>query len=238
MVVLSVDLGNTRAKLGVYKDGFLIETRVLTSLQLNSLRQDYPNSSVAVSNVSKNEHVDLLKKTFGDDFFELTFSVRLPFQMSYDTPRTLGKDRISNAAALVSFCNNKPKLCVDIGTCIKFDFVDENNVYYGGSISPGLRLRLAALNQKTANLPDLDFVKPSSFIGNDTNQSILSGVYFGMLNEIEGMIDLYLAKYPEMNIIITGGDANHFDFNQKYSIFADENFTLGGIYQIYLLNEK
>ena len=59
-----------------------------------------------------------------------------------------------------------------------------------------------------------------------------------MLNEIEGMIDPYLAKYPEMNIIITGGDANHFDFNQKYSIFADENFTLGGIYQIYLLNEK
>ncbi len=238
MVVLSVDLGNTRTKLGVFKDGFLIETRVLSPLQLSSLSQDYPNSFVAVSNVSKNEHFDLLKNTFGDDFFELTFSMRLPFRMSYDTPKTLGKDRISNAAALVSFCNNKPKLCIDIGTCIKFDFVDENNVYYGGSISPGLRLRLSALNQKTANLPNLDFVKPTRFIGNDTNKSILSGIYFGMLNEIEGMIDLYLDKYPQMKIIITGGDAIHFDFNQKYSIFADENFTLRGIYEIYLFNEK
>ena len=238
MTVLSVDLGNTRTKLGVYKDGSLIQTRILSSLQLNSLKQDYPNSKVAVSNVSKNEHIHSLKKNFRDDFFELTYSVRLPFEMCYDTPYTLGKDRISNAAALVDLSIDKPKLCVDIGTCIKFDFVDQNNRYFGGSISPGLRLRLAALNQKTENLPNLDFKKPSSFIGNNTNQSILSGVYFGMLNEIEGMIDQYLAKYPEMNIIITGGDAIHFDFNQKYSIFADENFTLGGIYQIYLLNEK
>ena len=238
MTVLSVDLGNTRTKLGVYKDGSLIQTRILSSLQLNSLNQDYPNSKVAVSNVSKNEHIHTLKKNFRDNFFELTYSVRLPFQMCYDTPDTLGKDRISNAAALVSFSPHKPKLCIDIGTCIKFDFVDQNNRYFGGSISPGLRLRLAALNQKTANLPNLDFKKPSSFIGNNTNQSILSGVYFGMLNEIEGMIDLYLEKHPEMNIIITGGDAIHFDFNQKYSIFADENFTLRGIYQIYLFNEK
>lgn len=238
MTVLSVDLGNTRTKLGVYKDGSLIQTRILSSLQLNSLKQDYPNSKVAVSNVSKNEHIHSLKNNFRNNFFELTYSVRLPFEMCYDTPDTLGKDRISNAAALVDLSINKPKLCVDIGTCIKFDFVDQNNRYFGGSISPGLRLRLAALNQKTENLPNLDFKKPSSFIGNNTNQSILSGVYFGMLNEIEGMIDQYLAKYPEMNIIITGGDAIHFDFNQKYSIFADENFTLRGIYQIYLFNEK
>ena len=238
MTVLSVDLGNTRTKLGVYKDGSLIQTRMLSSFQLNSLKQDYPNSKVAVSNVSKNEYINSLKKNFRDDFFELTYSVLLPFEMCYDTPDTLGKDRISNAAALVDFSIDKPKLCIDIGTCIKFDFVDQNNRYFGGSISPGLRLRLAALNQKTENLPNLDFKKPSSFIGNNTNQSILSGVYFGMLNEIEGMIDLYLEKYPEMNIIITGGDAIHFDFNQKYSIFADENFTLKGIYQIYLFNEK
>ncbi len=238
MTVLSVDLGNTRTKLGVYKDGSLIQTRMLSSFQLNSLKQDYPNSKVAVSNVSKNEYINSLKKNFRDDFFELTYSVRLPFEMCYDTPDTLGKDRISNAAALVDFSIDKPKLCIDIGTCIKFDFVDQNNRYFGGSISPGLRLRLAALNQKTENLPNLDFKKPSSFIGNNTNQSILSGVYFGMLNEIEGMIDLYIEKYPEMNIIITGGDAIHFDFNQKYSIFADENFTLRGIYQIYLFNEK
>ena len=238
MTVLSIDLGNTRAKLGVYKDGSLIQTRILSSLQLNSLKKDYPNSKVAVSNVSKKEHIHLLKKNFRDDFFELTYSVRLPFEMCYDTPDTLGKDRISNAAALVDFSIDKPKLCIDIGTCIKFDFVDQNNRYFGGSISPGLRLRLAALNQKTENLPNLDFKVPSNFIGANTNQSILSGVYFGMLNEIEGMIDMYLGKYPEMNIIITGGDAIHFDFNQKYSIFADENFTLKGIYQIYLLNEK
>ena len=238
MTVLSVDLGNTRTKLGVYKDGSLIQTRVLSSPQLNSLKQDYPNSKVAVSNVSKNEHIHSLKNNFRDDLFELTYTARLPFEMYYDTPETLGEDRISNAAALVSFSSSKPKLCIDIGTCIKFDFVDQNNRYFGGSISPGLRLRLAALNQKTENLPNLDFKKPSSLIGNNTNQSILSGVYFGMLNEIEGMIDHYLIKYPEMNIIITGGDAIHFDFNQKYSIFADENFTLRGIYQIYLFNEK
>ena len=127
MTVLSVDLGNTRTKLGVYKDGSLIQTRILSSLQLNSLKQDYPNSKVAVSNVSKNEHTHSLKKNFRNNFFELTYSVRLPFEMCYDTPDTLGKDRISNAAALVDLSIDKPKLCVDIGTCIKFDFVDQNN---------------------------------------------------------------------------------------------------------------
>ena len=139
-----------------------------------------------------------------------------------------------NIAALSNQLIGKPKLVIDIGTCIKFDFLDSHHVYKGGSISPGLRLRLNSLHQNTGRLPLLNAThEPIPLIGNSTEQSILSGVQNGMQNEINGMIDSYLTEYPDLTIFVTGGDHGYFDFDRKNVIFADENLTLKGIYTIY-----
>jgi type III pantothenate kinase len=156
--------------------------------------------------------------------------------MKYSTPATLGIDRLCNIAALNLLKSTGNRLCVDIGTCIKFDFLDEHQNYLGGAISPGLRLRFKALNSFTAKLPFLEPTTAIDLIGDSTNSAIQSGVQNGMQAEINGIIDRYQKEYQDLTIFITGGDAHYFDFEQKSNIFADENLTLKGIFELYKLN--
>jgi type III pantothenate kinase len=158
----------------------------------------------------------------------------MPFTNYYTSPKTVGMDRLCNAAAVIEKNSASPKLVIDIGTCIKFDFIDEKNVYHGGSIAPGLRLRFNSLHQDTGRLPLLNAThEPISLIGNSTAESILSGVQNGIQHEINGMIESYLTQYPDLTIFVTGGDHGYFDFDRKNVIFVDENLTLKGIYAIY-----
>ena len=127
---------------------------------------------------------------------------------------------------------NEPVLIVDIGTCMTFDFVDANTIYRGGAISPGIQMRLKALNEFTGNLPLVALQEPKDLIGRNTKESILSGVVNGMLKELDGIIDAYKFRYPGMKIILTGGDLTLFDKKLKNSIFADADVLLKGMYFI------
>jgi len=194
-----------------------------------------PNIPIALSSV--------LNSNFKEDFtnvqnpvFWVSHQVKLPFKINYLTPSTLGIDRICNVAAISKINPFTPRLVVDIGTCIKFDFLNAKNEYEGGSISPGLLLRFKALNLFTNNLPLYEASNDLSLIGNSTESAIQSGVQNGMKSEIIGLILEYKAKYTDLNVFVTGGDAHYFDLAQKNVIFADENLTLKGILEIYLLN--
>ena len=233
MDVLVFDIGNTRIKVGLFSNGKLQSVKILSENQLPDFVKKHSSFKLAFSNVSRKQILDKFK-----GFFSLEEQVILPFKMLYETPDSLGKDRICNAAALSCFYPNRNKICIDIGTCVKFDFVDSLNRYHGGSISPGLRLRYEALYEKTENLPLIKNGKEINFLGSNTIDSIRSGVHLGLLKEIEGFISVYEQKFEDMLFVITGGDLKHFDLEQKNSIFADENFTLKGLYQIYKLNES
>jgi type III pantothenate kinase len=148
----------------------------------------------------------------------------------------LGIDRICNATAISKHESTGAKLSIDIGTCIKFDFLNKHNQYIGGSISPGLNMRFRSLNQFTANLPLVPINLNPKLIGKNTFESIQSGVQLGMQAEIMGMITQYETQYPDLTIFMTGGDLQNFDFPQKNNIFADDNLTLKGISEIYKLN--
>ena len=129
-------------------------------------------------------------------------------------------------------------LIIDAGTCITYDFVTNKNEYLGGAISPGIRMRYQSLNKLTAKLPLLETELPKDIIGNSTKNSIHSGVIFGVLKEIEGIIEVYVSKYKDLTVILTGGDANFLSKQLKSSIFANSNFLLEGLNFILQFNSN
>jgi type III pantothenate kinase len=229
-----VDLGNTDLKVALFEQGVLSVVKRLRSLQelVELLPSDIP---IAVSSVADTS----LESKFKSQYSEITFihsNLKLPFVNEYQTPNTLGIDRLCNVAALTQKNVSGPKLAVDLGTCIKFDFLTSDNHYLGGSISPGLRMRFLGLNKQTANLPLIEPQQNPKLIGKTTKESLISGVQNGIIAEIFGMIQQYEKQFPHLCVYFTGGDLQNFDFPQKNNIFADENLTLIGISEIYKLN--
>ena len=229
-----IDAGNSSIKLGVCVKGEIVSLSSFNSLALLKKELE-PNIPIALSSV--------LNSNFKEDFknvqnpvFWVSHQVKLPFKINYLSPSTLGIDRICNVAAISKINPFTPRLVIDIGTCIKFDFLNAKNEYEGGSISPGLLLRFKALNLFTDKLPLIEISEKVNLIGNSTESAIQSGVQNGMNAEIIGLILEYKAKYTDLNVFVTGGDAHYFDLAQKNVIFADENLTLKGILEIYLLN--
>jgi type III pantothenate kinase len=229
-----LDAGNTRVKLAVFENDTLLEVRSFDD-RLKLLNFLNKNEKIVLSSVIDDAFLEELKKKTST-IFQIRFNLQLPFVMKYKTPETLGIDRICNVAAINLLKPTGNRLCVDIGTCIKFDFLHENQGYLGGSISPGLNLRFKALNSFTAKLPLLEPATAPDLIGDSTTTAIQSGVQQGMQAEINGIIYRYQQKYHDLTIFITGGDAHYFDFEQKNNIFADENLTLKGIFELYKLN--
>jgi type III pantothenate kinase len=231
---LIIDVGNTFVKFAVFNKGKLEEKVVGEVIDFDVMVSDvlktYPKINKAIiSSVGKlkNGHIDSLRKKI--KVVELSHELKLPFKNLYATPRTLGVDRIALVGASVEQFPDNNVLIIDAGTCITYDFINTNNEYLGGAISPGIRLRYRTLNNLTANLPLLDTQLPEDILGNSTQNSIHSGVVFGVLKEIDGVIDDYVKKYLDLTVILTGGDANFLSNQLKNSIFANSNFLLEGL---------
>jgi type III pantothenate kinase len=229
-----LDFGNTDLKVAFFEKGQLLQTKRFQHLDklIGSIPADLP---VAVSSVREKLIEERLIKNF-KNLVVIHSNLKLPFVNDYATPATLGIDRLCNAAALSKKEGRGAKLSIDIGTCIKFDFLSGDNHYLGGSISPGLKMRFLALHQQTANLPLIETNKNPLLIGQTTAESIQSGVQNGILAEVFGMIVQYEDQFPDLTVYFTGGDLQNFDFPQKNNIFVDENLTIKGISEIYQLN--
>jgi len=156
----------------------------------------------------------------------------LPIENLYRSKVTLGKDRLAAAVAAADRFPGKDILVISAGTCITYDFVNSGKEYLGGGISPGIQMRLQAMHTFTGKLPLISFKKNVPLIGNTTERSILSGVLHGAIAEIEGIAVHYKEQFPEVVIIISGGDAKYFDKRLKISIFAFPNIVIHGLYQI------
>ena len=121
-----------------------------------------------------------------------------------------------------------------------YDFIDQNNVYHGGAIAPGIRLRYESMHNYTAKLPLLTIEEPENVIGNSTNQSLHSGVINGLTFEIDGYIEALKGQNENFIIILTGGDANFLAKRLKNTIFANSNFlleSLNNLYQYQIKND-
>ncbi|RYE19763.1 MAG: type III pantothenate kinase, partial [Sphingobacteriaceae bacterium] len=133
----------------------------------------------------------------------------------------LGLDRLAAITGAHFLYSENSNLVIDAGTCVTYDTVDTAGNYYGGSISPGLKMRFKALKFYTKKLPLIN--AETGFdqgFGRNTQEAILSGVQNGLRFEAEGFISQHLKHQPETNIVLTGGDLNFFDTHLKSSIFA------------------
>lgn len=235
--MITIDLGNSFIKIGYFKNDRLESVqRILWSDLMNdeTLKYKLKDLNGIYSSVLSPEQNRQLEALFPK---LISFDkCKLPIELNYKTPETLGKDRICNAVGAWNLNLNNHSLSIDIGTCIKFDFVSKNGSYEGGSISPGIKLRYKSLNDYTANLPLLNEKGKSEIIGKSTKESIHSGVINGMHAEISFLMRKYEENYESLTIFVTGGDAKYFDFETKNNIFANENLTLEGLYKIYLFN--
>ncbi len=240
---LIVDVGNTFVKFAIYNNYDLVY-KVSFELsefkkQYKTLKKDFPNlKSVIISSVGRlsKKQIEVISEDL--KVIELNSKTKLPFKNLYKTPKTLGVDRIALVSASVNQFPDKNVLIIDAGTCITYDFITDKNDYLGGAISPGIRLRYKALNDLTANLPLLDTDQPKRIIGDSTETSIHSGVVFGVIKEIDGVVDQYQLNYPDLTVILTGGDAKFLSNQLKNSIFANSNFLLEGLNFILDYNSK
>ncbi len=237
-MVLVVDIGNTRIKCAVYELDRLIEYFVfvedVAENNFKNILLSYPKiNDLIVSSVAKNLNFDLKSLANSIKIHFVSNLDIFPFQNNYATPKTLGIDRMILATGATLLFPNQNRLIIDAGTCITYDFVDENNNYWGGAISPGFRLRYESLHQFTAKLPLLSFEEPDSLIGNSTNQSIHSGVVNGIIAEIDGFIDRYKQENKNFTIILTGGDTVFLAKRLKNTIFANSNFLLESLNQFF-----
>jgi type III pantothenate kinase len=237
-MILTIDVGNTNIKVAVFKQVNLVEKFVFQKKELKNnfenILKKYPNCKKAVlSSVGKLDENDILWLKDHLNLLEISHASAFPFKNLYETPKTLGVDRMVLAAGAVLLYPNQNILIIDAGTCVTYDFVTNKKEYLGGAISPGLRLRYESLHKFTSKLPLLTKKTPENFIGNNTNEAIHSGVVNGLCNEIEGFISEYSVKKEQFTIILTGGDANFLANRLKSTIFADENFLLKSLQQLY-----
>ncbi len=240
---LVIDWGNSSLKTGWFKDSELVEIGRYDSP--DALLSDVVKRSAAhilVSSTSRpggeirNQLGDL-----GAGFLVLDSQTSVPIRKAYDTPATLGADRVAAAVGANTLFPNQDCVVLDIGTCLTADFVDHDAVFQGGLISPGLRMRFQAMHEQTARLPlveapaDLGNSWPA-LTGRNTQHAMQSGVLNGLAYEMNGIIENYRRERPGIVVLVCGGDASSFESRLKPPIFVVPELVLIGLNRILRYN--
>jgi len=234
-VYLTLDLGNTSASAALFMGNKMLK---VSAIRRNSpaglkvfLSRMKPEACM-VSSVIKSEPPLLSFLRTVSRVILLRPGLLLPVQNNYLTPKTLGQDRLACAAGAHTLFPGRNVLIIDAGTCIKYDFVDAEGCYYGGSITPGLHMRLEALHHFTSALPLVKPKETHEITGRNTAQSILSGVEYGIRFEMEGFISAYKKQYKNLKVVMTGGDGLRLAKPLKSNIFAAPHLIHTGLYEI------
>jgi type III pantothenate kinase len=240
---LVIDIGNSRTKIALFNQHDLMFNVPINHLDVKHVKMlldEHPQlKKVILSSVKPydEELKHFLDENF-DQFLELDHQTKLPIENLYETPETLGKDRIAAAAGANELFPDQNLLIIDAGTAITYDLISEKNQYLGGNISPGITMRFKALNQFTGKLPLVEYMNDYQPIGRNTTEAIRAGVQNGVIFEMEQTIDLFNRNYQNLQIIMTGGDSNFFAGKLNYSIFVHLNLTLTGLNRILEHNAK
>ena len=239
---LIIDIGNTSAKMAVFDQGKPIEVRRTSNQSLEGLEElcmHYPIRKGIISTVitpGKTINEQLEKLPF--PWMKFNHETPIPIKNLYQTPHTLGPDRL---AAVIGANDQEPGrdiLVIDAGTCITYDFIDHEGQYWGGNISPGMNMRFKALHAFTDKLPEVKAGCNIPPYGQTTESAIQAGVIHGIEFEINGYIHQLLKNYPALLVFLTGGDDFSFDTNLKSLIFADGLLVLKGLNRILEYNDK
>ncbi len=230
---LVIDSGNTLLKAAIYDGVVLQQKAVLTRpSELVRFLTDKTVTDVLVSSVNYPADQILSYLTVPGKSIILTPKLPLPIKIKYATPDSLGVDRIAAVCGAWDAHPHSNCLAIDAGTCITYDFIDHEGSYYGGGISPGIAMRFEAMHTFTSRLPLVKPLYSAELIGNSTESCLQSGVMHGVLAEIEGIIEEYKLKYPDLQVILCGGDTSFFENRVKHPIFVTPDLVLSGLNRI------
>ena len=223
---LVLDIGNSSIKAGLFNESVLIETRRLHDLkELPALFDMKQVEFIAICSVGiQQKDIDI-----ENIFMFVDASTPMPFSINYNTPLTLGSDRLAAVAGANALFPDRHCLVIDSGTCLTFEVITNNNEYQGGAISPGIDMRFKAMHNYTASLPLVEADTSFDLIGKSTIDCMKSGVLNGFVNEINGVIEQYQARFENLQIILCGGNLHLFESKVKASIFVQPDLVLLGL---------
>ena len=254
-MLMRIDIGNTNISLGVY-DGEKLGPcwRVSTDhqrmpdeygLQIDGLLKHENIKPEEITGVSLASVVPRLTGVFlqacrgylGQDPLVVDAGVKTGVRILYETPRSVGADRIVDAAAVQQLYGG-PACLVDFGTGTTFDAISEEGDYLGGAIAPGIGIAADALFQRAAKLPKVDLNTPPSVIGRNTPHAMQSGLIFGYVGLVEGMVARFKEELgPKMKVIATGGLTDIIARETKVIEIVAPWLTLDGLRIIWDMNQ-
>lgn len=233
---LCIDIGNTNIK-----SGFFLEDQMFDlAFGVDELREKAKNRDFRsiICSVRKSVPYDITAIiSSSEKHIELSPFLKIPINIVYDTPETLGMDRVAAAMGAKKYFPEENCIVIDAGTCITSDFVDKNYNFLGGNISPGISMRIAAMHHFTAALPLVKIKKNSGLLGKNTKEALQNGALKGTIWEISSFIKQINRKYGKSRVIFTGGDTKYFVNSFKTSIFANPNLVLEGLNEILKTHE-
>ncbi|MCK9339479.1 MAG: type III pantothenate kinase [Bacteroidales bacterium] len=237
---LVIDIGNTFQKAAVFTAaGEMVcfeQHKLLNVAHLNDILDKHEISYTLTSSVgAANPEIETLLST-RTQLIPFHHETPLPIEIAYQEPETLGHDRIAASVAAHALFPDEDVLVIQAGSCLVMDFVTHDGIYRGGSISPGIDMRFAALNHFTEKLPLFYKRKIDFLIGDSTQHSIESGIMNGIVHEINGGIERYMNEFGNIKIILTGGNEKDLQDSIKNPIFAAANLVLFGLYKILKFN--
>jgi len=234
---LAIDYGNSRIKVGLFDETNLADHFSFESEEkFGSWTNGKSFEHVIVCSVAQSPNAVLEKVNTSGLKLTLTPTIALPIKIQYKTPKTLGVDRIAAACGALDVMSGQDRLVLDLGTCINYEFVDRESNYYGGAISPGVSMRFQAMHTFTAKLPLVKSKNDAPLTGDSTESCMQSGVMNGVLAELNGIMTSYREIYPQLGVILCGGDAILFENKLKQPIFVAPNLVLSGLNRILLHN--
>lgn len=240
---LTIDQGNTVAKLALWSDRRLLDYAVvehLTCAAIENFVGGKPIAAAMYCSVAA-EHPAILDELHAitPRVLRLSARLRLPLKVNYGSPCSLGADRIAAAAGAVARYPGRRVLVVDIGTAVTYDVVTPDATFIGGNIAPGLKMRLDSLHRYTARLPKLDVPRSvdadEPVLGHDTSSALLRGALYG----IAGAISYYRSRLSgDTVVVLTGGDARLIAPLCNIPVDVDERLVSTGLNRILLYNEN
>jgi type III pantothenate kinase len=236
---ICIDFGNTFSKIGYFHSATLVEfIPKCNSTKVIEYCKSVDFERIIICSVIKTA-AEILEefKVLNKPIIILLPDTKIPIQKDYETPQTLGADRLAAAVGASIIYPKENCVIIDMGTCIKYDLVDNLAIFRGGIIGPGMRMRFKAMNHFTKKLPLIEEINPwPPLIGKNTKTAMQSGVLNGMVAEINGIIEEYTAQLTKFKIILCGGDAPFFESRLKYPTFVLPELVLVGLNKILLFN--
>jgi type III pantothenate kinase len=237
---LIIDIGNTRAKVVLFEKGQIVSRYYPDTFNvewLEGLKAKESFDAAILSSVNQDNQAVEDWLTDHCFFIKLDHTTSIPIKNAYQTPQTLGKDRLAAAVGAFALYPQENCLVVDAGTCMTYEWLSAEGIYKGGNIAPGIDMRLRAMHEFTAKLPLVGKQRLEDWIGFNTETALQMGGQLGAVLEIEGFVARYERRYGSIQLILTGGDAAIIAEHLEIEHFIiNEDIVLIGLYKILKYN--